>query len=52
MLVFKKKYNWNDKTCINSKNLGDNSISLPIYARLKNQIKFLFVIKSVNFSKL
>jgi len=34
MSVFKKKFNWNNKTCVNSKNLGDNSISLPIYPGL------------------
>ena len=34
MSVFRKKYNWNDKTCAKSKNLGDNLISLPLYPGL------------------
>ena len=53
MSVFKKKYNWNDKTCINSKNLGDNSISLPIYAGLKKSDQ-IFICDKISefFSKL
>ena len=35
MTIFKKKFGWNDKTCVISKKLGDNLISLPIYPDLK-----------------
>lgn len=42
MSIFKKKFGWNDKTCIIAKNLGDNLISLPIYPDLKNkEIKYI-----------
>ena len=37
MSIFKKKFGWNKKTCVNSKELGDNLISLPIYPNLKNE---------------
>ena len=30
-----KKFKWNDQTCVKSKRLGDNLISLPIYPDLK-----------------
>mgnify|MGYP001180214883 CR=1 FL=1 len=35
MTVFRKKYKWNNKTCIKSKYIGDNTISLPLYPDLK-----------------
>ena len=35
MSVFKKKFRWNNKTCKNSKYLGDNTLSLPLYPDLK-----------------
>lgn len=42
MSIFKKKFGWNDKTCVISKNLGDNLISLPIYPDLKKQeVKYI-----------
>ncbi len=34
MSIYKKKYGWNDKTCKNSKYLGDNTLSLPLYPGL------------------
>ena len=37
MTIFKQKFGWNKKTCINSKELGDSLISLPIYPNLKNE---------------
>ena len=41
MSVFKKKFGWNNNTCKNSKYLGDNTLSLPLYPDLK--------IKDVNY---
>ena len=41
MSVFKKKFGWNNDTCKNSKYLGDNTLSLPLYPDLK--------IKDVNY---
>ena len=42
MSIFRSKFKWNDKTCIISKNLGDNLISLPIYPDLKiKEIKYI-----------
>jgi len=41
MSIFKKKFGWNINTCKNSKYLGDNTLSLPLYPDLK--------IKDVNF---
>lgn len=35
MTVFKLKYKWNNKTCVKSKYIGDNTISLPLYPDLK-----------------
>ena len=35
MTIFRKKFKWNDQTCVKSKRLGDNLISLPIYPDLK-----------------
>lgn len=35
MSVFKKKFGWNSNTCKNSKYLGDNTLSLPLYPDLK-----------------
>ena len=35
MSVFKKKFRWNNNTCKNSKYLGDNTLSLPLYPDLK-----------------
>lgn len=34
MTIFKKKFGWNKNTCKNSKYLGDNTISLPLYPEL------------------
>ena len=34
MSIYRKKYGWNDKTCKNSKYLGDNTLSLPLYPGL------------------
>ena len=47
MSVFRKKFNWNDKTCINSKNLGDNLISLPIYPGLTKSEQ-VYICKKLN----
>ena len=41
MSVFKKKFGWNNNTCKNSKYLGDNTLSLPLYPDLK--------IKDINY---
>ena len=41
MSVFKKKFGWNNDTCKNSKYLGDNTLSLPLYPDLK--------IKDINY---
>tara|TARA_B100000674_G_C37922054_1_gene953750 strand:- start:242 stop:1411 length:1170 start_codon:yes stop_codon:yes gene_type:complete len=41
MSIFKKKFGWTDKTCKNSKYLGDNTLSLPLYPDL--------TIKDVNY---
>ena len=41
MSVYKKKFGWNINTCKNSKYVGDNTISLPLYPDL--------TIKDVNF---
>ncbi len=41
MSIFKKKLGWNNKTCKNSKYLGDNTVSLPLYPDLR--------IKDLNF---
>ena len=41
MSVYRKKYRWSDKTCINSKYLGDNTLSLPLYPQIK--------VKEVNY---
>ena len=41
MSIYRKKYKWSDKTCKNSKYLGDNTLSLPLYPNLK--------IKEVNY---
>tara|TARA_B100000795_G_scaffold264341_1_gene244726 strand:- start:92 stop:1261 length:1170 start_codon:yes stop_codon:yes gene_type:complete len=41
MSVYKKKFGWNVNTCKNSKYVGDNTISLPLYPDL--------TIKDVNF---
>ena len=41
MTVFRKKFGWNDKTCKNSKYLGDNTLSLPLHPGLTD--------KDVNF---
>lgn len=37
MSVFKKKFGWNEKTCKNSKYVGDNTLSLPLYPNLKKK---------------
>ena len=37
MSVFRKKFGWNDKTCKNSKYVGDNTLSLPLYPSLKKK---------------
>jgi dTDP-4-amino-4,6-dideoxygalactose transaminase len=47
MSVFRKKFKWNDKTCVNSKNLGDNLISLPIYPGLTKSEQF-YICKKLN----
>ena len=41
MSVFRKRFGWNNKTCKNSKYLGDNTLSLPLYPDL--------TIKDVNY---
>ena len=41
MSIFKKKFGWTNKTCENSKYLGDNTLSLPLYPDL--------TIKDVNY---
>jgi len=41
MTIFRKKYGWNNKTCINSKYLGENTLSLPVHPSVK--------IKEVNY---
>jgi len=42
MSIFRRMFKWNDKTCVISKNLGDNLISLPIYPDLKiKEIKYI-----------
>ena len=41
MSIFKKKFGWSNKTCKNSKYLGDNTLSLPLYPDL--------TIKDVNY---
>ena len=41
MSIFKKKLGWTNKTCENSKYLGDNTLSLPLYPDL--------TIKDVNY---
>ena len=37
MSVFRKKFGWNDKICKNSKYVGDNTLSLPLYPSLKKK---------------
>ena len=37
MSVFKKKFGWNNKTCPNSKYLGDNTLSLPVHPKIKKK---------------
>ena len=37
MSVFRKKFGWNNKTCKNSKYLGDNTLSLPLYPDLTHK---------------
>ncbi len=37
MSIFKKKFGWNKNTCKNSKYLGDNTLSLPLYPNLKTK---------------
>lgn len=42
MSVFKKKFGWNNKTCIKSKYLGDNTISLPLHPNMtKSHVKYI-----------
>ena len=37
MSIFKKKFGWNNKTCPNSKYLGDNTLSLPVHPKIKKK---------------
>ncbi len=47
MSIYKKNFGWNKKTCVVSKNIGDNILSLPLYPSLKvSQAKY--ICKKVN----
>ena len=37
MSIFRKKFNWNNRTCPNSKYLGDNTLSLPIHPKVQKK---------------
>ena len=52
MSIFKKKFGWNNKTCPNSKYLGDNTLSLPVHPKIKKK-EALYICEKVKefFSK-
>ena len=37
MSLYKKKFGWNNRTCVNSNYVGKNIISLPLFPTLKNK---------------
>ena len=37
MSIFRKKFNWNNRTCPNSKYLGDNTLSLPVHPKVQKK---------------
>jgi dTDP-4-amino-4,6-dideoxygalactose transaminase len=42
MSIYKKKFGWNSNTCKNSKYVGDNTLSLPLYPGLTtNEVNFI-----------
>ena len=43
MSIFRKKFNWNNRTCPNSKYLGDNTLSLPVHPKVqKKEALYIF----------
>ena len=46
MTIFRKKYGWNNKTCIHSKYLGDNTLSLPVHPNVKKK-EVLYICEKV-----
>ena len=37
MTLYKKKFGWNNRTCVNSNYVGKNIISLPLFPTLKDK---------------
>lgn len=49
MSAFRKYFSWDDNTCVKSKHMGDNTLSLPLYPTLKSSEVNYICKKIVNF---